>query len=152
MKPCSTCGNELDEGVLRCPFCERPQPLIAPARDRRDKATTERVATLPLKEGMPTVEVALARLESELVRLRGSVAVVRIIHGYGSSGTGGRIRDAVRKRLASMKSARQILSFVPGELYARGTSPGRELLRRHPALRTSLTTDRQNPGITFVEL
>jgi len=49
---------------------------------------------------MPTVAEALQLLERELVRSRQAGGkVVKLIHGYGSTGAGGEIRIAVQKRL-----------------------------------------------------
>jgi hypothetical protein len=80
------------------------------------------------------------------------VRLIRIIHGWGSSGSGGHIRDAVRKVLAGYVRARRVRRFVSGEEYSEDTASGRELMAAHAALRQSLRTDRDNPGITFVEM
>jgi hypothetical protein len=102
---------------------------------------------------MPSVEEALARLDGELLRARQSgVRVVRLIHGYGSTGTGGKLRDACRTLLSRQLGKRQIKQFIPGEDYSKAISAGRDLLGRFPELRNSEISDRQNPGITFVEL
>ena len=55
---------------------------------------------LNLEQGMPTVDTALRWLEAELhaARKMGRPGL-KLIHGYGSSGTGGKIRTACRKYL-----------------------------------------------------
>jgi ribosomal protein S9 len=60
-----------------------------------------KVRTVNLEANRPTAEEALRIMESELTacRRRGVRAVI-LIHGYGSSGVGGAIRTAVRRRLA----------------------------------------------------
>jgi hypothetical protein len=49
---------------------------------------------------MPTVAEALQQLERELSHARQTGGgVLKLIHGYGSSGAGGEIRIAAQKRL-----------------------------------------------------
>lgn len=90
------------------------------------------VAAVNLEAGMPTVEIALRRLELGLsdARMR-HAAAVRLIHGYGSSGRGGAIHDGVHSHLARMKSQGKIREFVPGggifPLFAAGAQCARAL-------------------------
>ena len=52
---------------------------------------------------MPTVAQALQHLDRELARARqAGCGVVKLVHGYGSTGAGGEIRVAVQRRLAEM--------------------------------------------------
>ena len=148
MKPCTTCGNEIGDQVWKCPFCEQPQTGQPPEPVRQLA-----VWSINLKEGLPTVAAALAKLKRELQAAKSERRkVVRIIHGYGSTGVGGEIRVAVRKQLQAMLSTKKIQSFLPGDDYSDRTNAGSALVSRHFALRSSLKTDRNNPGITFVEL
>lgn len=102
---------------------------------------------------MPTVALAISKLKRELREAKAERRkLVRIIHGYGSTGVGGEIRLAVRKQLQSMVTAGKIRSVVPGDDYSDRTTAGEALLGRHLGLRGSLRTDSRNPGITFVEL
>ncbi len=72
-----------------------------------------------LEQGLPTVEQALRRLDSELITSkRLGYAVVKLIHGYGSSGRGGKIRVAVRRELSARQARGQIVRFVPGEKFS----------------------------------
>ncbi len=69
-----------------------------------------------LKSDMPSVQEALQRLEREMaVARQGKVALLKIIHGYGSSGAGGDIRIAVQKRLYELAEAGQIRACIFGE-------------------------------------
>ena len=66
--------------------------------------TTNRLREVDLERGMPTVRAALQQLSFELWRGRSlGCAAVKLIHGYGSSGKGGRIRVEARACLARMK-------------------------------------------------
>jgi Smr domain len=146
MKDCETCGNEIPDREMVCRFCKAPQPATTTA------PPSGGLRTINIKAGMPLVEAGLARLEQELAQaMRAGVRVVRIIHGYGSTGKGGLLRDACRACLGRMLKSGQITSFLPGEDYSGATNAARNLIRRCPELRSSERTDRLNPGITFVE-
>jgi len=101
---------------------------------------------------MPPVDEAIDILSRELALARKQgVKVLRVIHGYGSSGTGGEIKKAVIQKLASLPSASRVHSYVSGD-QLEGTNKGRNLLNRFPGLKSKLLSDRNNPGITLVQL
>ena len=147
MKDCDTCGNEIPDPSTVCRFCgSRQAPSVRPL-------SREKIRTVAVKDGMPTVDEGRARLEDELGRARAAgVKVVRVIHGYGSSGRGGALRDACRALLVRELRAGRIRCFVPGEGYSRTTVAGRELMVKWPDLKAAERTDSGNPGITMVEL
>ena len=147
MKVCDTCGNEIPDPVMQCPFCDAPQnaPPI--------RARSPSVQTVNIKEGLPTVEDGRSRLDHALCRARqNGTRVVRIIHGYGSTGTGGRLREMVRGYLQKEQRAGRIRLVVCGDDYGRGHATVREWMKRFPDLKRCERTDTANPGITFVEL
>jgi hypothetical protein len=147
MRPCEVCGNDIEDAVQSCPFCGSAQRM-PPSRKR--KAGVE---TVNLERGLPNVEQAMARMEAELMSASArGVPIVRLIHGYGSSGQGGGIRSAAHRRLAELRRRGLIRDYVPGDDYEEMGAAARRLLARMPALRESLRSDRLNPGITFVEL
>ena len=72
---------------------------------------------LNLELGRPTADEALRRLEAELEAARHmNTPLLKLIHGYGSSGKGGRIRTASRKYLLAQQEKGRIAAVVPGEL------------------------------------
>lgn len=148
MKTCAVCGEPLAPGAAVCPFCETPQ---APAPGTR--AAGPAVRNVDVEAGLPTVAEALRRLEAQLDRARADgVGVVRVIHGWGSAaGGGGKIRAAARRWLQDQLAARRVRGVTHGDRFTHTTPEGRDFLRRHPALRATERTDRENPGITFVE-
>lgn len=148
MKTCDVCGEAIAPGSAVCPFCETPQRPDAAAR-----AGGPLVRDVNVEAGLPTVAEALRRLDTQLDRARADgVRVVRVIHGWGSAtGGGGKIRAAARQWLQGQLDARHIRSIFPGDRYTHASPEGRDFLRRHPALRPSENSDRNNPGITFVE-
>jgi len=98
MKLCTTCGNEIDDCAWLCPFCEHQQHGASAPRERQGR----RVATVNLKKDLPSVDEAMDKLEQQLVSLKHQrVGVVRLVHGWGSSGTGGIIKAACHRHLAA---------------------------------------------------
>jgi len=112
-----------------------------------------KVITADLEAGRPVVRDALLRLDGEITaaKTRGA-RVLRVIHGYGSSGKGGRIRKAARLHLDGQRASGRIRSWLAGENYTDLAVEGQRLLAAAPGLRATLRTDADNPGITIVEL
>jgi uncharacterized Zn finger protein (UPF0148 family) len=149
MKTCDMCGEPIPPHSGVCPYCESPQSVTAASA-----RSGEALRTLNIEAGMPTVAEAMQRLRMQLDRAQADgVRLVRVIHGWGSN-TGGRgkIRTAARRWLQQQLEDRQIRSLVLGDHYTHTSPEGRDFQRRHPALRISERTDRENPGICFIEL
>jgi hypothetical protein len=109
--------------------------------------------TINLKSGLPTLDEARRRLLSAMESARGPGArVLKVIHGYGSSGTGGTLCAGIRRSLRLRVKDGKALAVIPGERFSSDTEETRELLRRHPSLRGDCDLNRANPGITIVEL
>lgn len=107
--------------------------------------------TVNLELGMPQVSAALQRLNGELyTSKRMGVSVTKLIHGYGSSGAGGKIRVAVRRELAAKKAKGEITDFIPGEAFSIFNASTRLALGKCDALRQDRDLDRYNNGVTFV--
>ncbi|MBI4665585.1 MAG: Smr/MutS family protein [Nitrospinae bacterium] len=112
----------------------------------------EKTRVMNIKEGMPTVDEARRRLIRELERAKkDGVKVVKIIHGYGSTGVGGKIKDGVRKSLRRRKSEGVINLFVYGENWSVFDADTREILERCPALSRERDIE-GNEGVTVVLL
>lgn len=109
--------------------------------------------TVNLEQGMPTVEQAKQRLIAELGRARASGAkAVKLIHGYGSSGVGGKLRIGVRQFLAAKKRQNTIRLFVAGEDWDIFHADSRQFLENCPDLSRDRDLGQGNPGITLVLL
>jgi len=76
--------------------------------------------------------------------------VLKIIHGYGSTGAGGDIRIVVQKRLYELAEARQIRGCIFGENWAKSNEAAWRLLQTHPELKNDPDLSRGNQGITIV--
>jgi hypothetical protein len=118
-------------------------------------ATTGVIAikTVDLKSDKPLVRQALQRLERELALARQEKAkLLKLIHGYGSSGAGGDIRIAVQKRLLEMTDGNQIRACIFGENWSKSDVTSWRLLQSHPALKSDSDLGRGNRGVTIVLL
>ncbi len=112
-----------------------------------------RYKTINLEEGLPTVDQAIRRLTFEMMRARAERAVaLKLIHGFGSSGTGGRIRVEVRKYLNVLKKRGAIRLFIAGESFSIFDQEARKALDICPELRSDRDLDRHNNGITILIL
>jgi len=102
---------------------------------------------------MPTVQGALQRLDRELAAARQQKhSLLKLIHGYGSSGAGGDIRIAVQKRLHELAEAGQIRGCVFGENWSKSDDMTWRLLQKHSELKSDPDLGRGNRGITVVLL
>lgn len=111
------------------------------------------IKTVILKEGMPSVEEARARLRSELQAARsGGVKVLKLVHGYGSSGVGGDLRLALQATLRHMAESKEIRDCIYGENWRKSDSRTWELLKQMPDLKADSDLGRGNRGITLVLL
>jgi hypothetical protein len=106
-----------------------------------------------LKEGMPLVREAIARLEAELRRARNDgVKVIKCVHGYGSKGVGGEICVAVQNELLKLKSQGRLREVVFGEDWRVSNEASWKLLKQMPELKRDLDLGRENRGVTLVAL
>ncbi len=77
------------------------------------------VRLINIEHGYPKVEEAIKKLKFELSTLRQTkVRTVKVIHGYGSSGTGGSIRQATRRYLSEQQQSGRIKAFAPAKVSA----------------------------------
>jgi hypothetical protein len=106
-----------------------------------------------LEAGMPTANEALLRLNFEFTRARQSGALVlKVIHGYGSSGAGGVLREVIQGELRSMVADQKIRAFVAGEDWRTSNETAWDIQKRVPELKGDSDWGRQNKGISIVLL
>jgi len=141
--PCEMCGNEIETAVSICPYCRSRQAGDSPRR------TNQQFRTVNLEKGMPLVDDAVKRLRQEIesARTQGCRILV-LIHGYGSSGEGGAIKQEVQRLLGHLQATRQIKDYLTGEACDRRIGRGRQMLRQFPFLLPYL--QKPNPGISLV--
>lgn len=111
------------------------------------------VRTLNVEAGLPTVEEARRSVIEEIKRARREgVRVLKIIHGYGSSGSGGKLRIGLRKSFGLRKKEGVIKDFIPGEDFSIFKDTVLALLEAAPELRGDPDLDATNEGVTILWL
>ena len=111
------------------------------------------IKTVDLKSDLPQVHEALQRLDRELALARQSkLKLLKIIHGYGSTGAGGDIRIAVQKRLLEMAENGQIRGCIFGENWTKSDDAAWKLLQSQTELKSDSDLGRCNRGITIILL
>jgi hypothetical protein len=122
-------------------------------RSRQKPGRPSRIPTINLEAGMPLVRDALYQLERELATAKQQhCTMLKLIHGYGSSGAGGDIRIAVQKRLRELEDQGAIRGCIFGENWSASDSQTWSLLKLHSALKHDPDLGRGNRGITIVLL
>ena len=125
----------------------------APRPSARKPGASGSIPRLNLEDGMPLVSEALDRMHMGLQEMRVSrVKIVKLIHGYGSTGRGGRIGFAVREDLAGMKRKHLIQDYIPGEDFGPMDPASRRLAERDGKVPRDPDYGRMNHGITLVVL
>ena len=106
-----------------------------------------------LEAGMPLVADALRRLTFEVHHSKSlGYTAMKLIHGYGSSGKGGKIRIAARERLDFLMRKREIRGYIPGEAFSIFDEQTRAAFLVCPELRKDRDLNRSNNGVTFILL
>ncbi|MFV0438240.1 MAG: Smr/MutS family protein [Desulfopila sp.] len=148
---CQICGNEIAAGSRSCLFCGSSQDDGLSAVSNPTRAFVHR--TVDLEAGRSHVEAAMRRLLASLAEARAlEIQALTLIHGYGSSGRGGVIRQECRKLLAHMSHRGEVREVIFGENFHRRSGPVRNLLRQYPQLAKNSNLNRGNKGTTLVIL
>lgn len=106
-----------------------------------------------LELGMPYAADAVKRLTFEVHHSKSmGCTVLKIIHGYGSSGKGGKIRIAARERLDFLQKKKEIQGYIIGEKFSIFDSKTLKAFQICPELRKDKDLERSNNGVTFILL
>ncbi len=152
MKTCDFCGNPVAKHLKVCPYCNQELAVS----EKAAKSINQEIEIINLEAGMPFVKEALERFDREFINSQNkSIGLLKIIHGYGSSGKGGKIKIALHQKLKLMLSNQLIKSVIKGEVYSKSTNSKvhhKKLIECYPDLSETLRSDTYNFGITFVEI
>lgn len=140
---CLECGNPraLMGDCTHCGSTNLPQAL------------TDTVV-INLEAGGPTAEEALERL-TQHVRAAGEAGIraLIVIHGYGSSGSGGKIKWVVRDALEQNYFSDRVDEYYFGEDLALGSSSYQAVIKRRAKLKQHLSQFKiGNAGMTVLLL
>jgi hypothetical protein len=106
-----------------------------------------------LEDGLPSIERARLRLNTELnIARKSGVRVLKIIHGYGSSGIGGDLRIVLQATLRQRADRGEVHACIFGENWRKADERSWALLKQFPELKEDRDLGRGNRGITIVVL
>lgn len=112
-----------------------------------------KIKQVNIEAGMPTADVAEKRVQFEIVTAkREGVKVLKIIHGYGSSGVGGKLKGTVAKLLSNKKREGSIKAYINGSQWEIFNPEARSILDACEDLRRDADLGNHNQGITIVLL
>jgi len=104
-----------------------------------------------VKADLPTVDDAIRRITYNIKNAKAfGVTAIKFVHGYGSSGKGGAIREETRKYLARLKTRGQIKDYITGEDFSIFDEATRKAFLICDDLRRDSDIERHNNGITIV--
>lgn len=109
--------------------------------------------TYDIKSDMPTILEAGKRLADAIRDAKQQkYKVIKILHGYGSTGIGGSIRVAVRKSLRDRTSKGEIKAYIPGEAFESPMGFDEIIRLYNHLLKDDSDYRKMNDGITYVIL
>jgi hypothetical protein len=111
------------------------------------------IGVFNVESSFPGLEEA-RRMVAEATRRarREGVRVLKVIHGYGSSGKGGKLCFGLRKSFALRKKEGAIREFIPGEEFSIFNQTTLDLLEAVPELRGDPDLNATNEGVTLLWL
>ena len=111
------------------------------------------IRTFNVEAGLPTLDEARRLVIEEIRRAkREGVKVLKVIHGYGSSGKGGALCVGLRKSFRLRKKKGGIKDAIAGEDFPIFNDTVLDLLAAVPELRGDPDLNATNEGITVLWL
>ncbi len=109
--------------------------------------------TCNIEADFPSLDEARKLVIEEIRRAkREGVRVLKIIHGYGSSGKGGKLQFGLRKSFALRRKEQVIRDFIAGENFSIFQPTVLNLLEAVPELRGDPDLNATNEGVTILWL
>src|SRR6266851_3917975 len=109
------------------------------------------IRTFNVEAGLPTLDEARRLVIDEITQTkREGVKVLKVIHGYGSSGTGGKLCVGLRKSFGLRRKEGIIKDFIPGEVFSIFNDTVLNLLEVVPELRGDPDLGATNEGVTIL--
>jgi hypothetical protein len=111
------------------------------------------IRTYNVEADFPSLDEARRRVIAEIRKAkRERVRVLKIIHGYGSTGKGGTLCVGLRKSFALRKQEGAIKDFIPGESFSIFNNAVLQMLDAVPELRGDPDLSATNEGVTVLWL
>jgi len=113
-----------------------------------------RIATVDIERGMLACDEALSKVQNEIeiLAINKQVKVLKVIHGYGSKGTGGKIKRELLFLLQTLVKKKKIKDFVPNDRFTQQNEKYCNYFKLYPELLVDSDLQNLNPGITVIFL
>lgn len=109
------------------------------------------ITEINIKSDMPSAKDAINLVSSIIEALKGDKpSVVKLIHGYGSTGKGGKIRVQLRNYLSILERNGLIDMYIEGENWDIFNEKAQKMLGKLSYLSKDSDLNRHNNGITFI--
>jgi hypothetical protein len=109
--------------------------------------------TLNIEANRPSLDEARrGMIEAIRAAKRDGIRVLKVIHGYGSTGKGGKLCVGLRKSFGLRKQEGVIRDFIPGEDFSVFDTVTLRLLEQVPDIRGDSDLGMINEGITVLWL
>jgi hypothetical protein len=120
-------------------------------RINRGNNNKSKIYEVNIEQGYPTVDIAIKYVEQSVIRAKTyGYSVLKLIHGYGSSGIGGKIKPAVQIELNKYKNMGKIREFTVGENFSPFDSATQRIIAAYPDITRDKDYLKTNQGITIV--
>jgi len=139
---CLQCGNPVSSDESVCPYCGGYE---------REVAEKSPVRSIDVGHANMTSSEARRVVQDQvdtLISLGGGALFV--VHGYGSSGPGGEIREAVRSECQNLQRRCRIRMWITGEKLSGDTVAGRRFRGVYPDIISNPHWNKGNEGLTAV--
>ena len=140
-----------------CLECGNPRPLMGSCAHCGSTALPQALTdtvVLNLESGGPSAEEALERLTLHVrATSEAGIRALIVIHGYGSSGSGGKIKWVVRDALENNYFSDRVDEYYFGEDLAFGSGSYQAVIKRRASLKQHLSQFKiGNAGMTVLLL
>jgi len=111
---------------------------------------SNKIKTFNIKSDLPTTEEAGRRLAEIIREYKGKEKVIKIIHGYGSTGVGGSIKYLVHKSLKKRVRENNIKAYIPGEALSKLMGFDEIIYKYKHLFKNDSDYKKGNDGITYI--
>lgn len=142
---CERCGEFLPAHTNACPDCGHTQSLT------HFSLAPQKHLIFNVKGDLPDRETAEERLLECLAEAQFKGALTfKLVHGWGSGGQGGILKQHLRSSLDLLLHKKQIADYVTGEEFTHSNCS--QILKRLPHLSREKDLERNNEGMCIVIL
>ena len=113
-----------------------------------------KTATIDIEKGMLACDEALSKVQTEIeiLSINNQIKVLKVIHGYGSKGRGGKIKHELFSLLQTLVKQNKIKGFAPNERFTQQNEKFNKYFKLYPELLFDADLQNLNPGITLIFL